>query len=212
MKDFKLKVEWVDPQSLTPYVNNAKIHDDDQIDKLAGSIAEFGFDQPIVVDKDRVIIKGHGRREAALRLNMSIVPIIIAEHLDESQVKAARIADNKVSSLKYDPERLRFDIGSLDRVNFNLNLTGLEFDEIKEMLAFGDVTETPLPSLSNSPKSMLQQMAFQITESQKVVIDKAIKVAKSLGDFTNSDNANSNANALALICDFFLGQNQESEK
>jgi len=133
-KDWKPEIVWLDPKELTPYINNSKIHSDEQIDKLAGVIAEFGFTQPILVDKDKVIVAGHGRREAALRLNMSSVPVVFADHLDENQIKASRIADNKLASLEYDKDKLAFDIGTLDRAGFDLNLTGIGFDEIKDLL------------------------------------------------------------------------------
>jgi ParB-like chromosome segregation protein Spo0J len=66
MRTFDPRIEWRDPRSLTPYSNNAKTHPTEQVDKIAASIAAFGFDQPIVVDGEGVIIKGHGRREASL--------------------------------------------------------------------------------------------------------------------------------------------------
>jgi len=135
MSDFKMEIKWLDPKELTPYVNNSKKHSDEQIDKLAGSIAAFGFDQPVVVDRERVIVKGHGRREAALRLGLKSIPVVFADHLDENQIRAARIADNKLSSLEYDVEKLSFDIGTLERSGFDLNLTGIEFDEIKGLLS-----------------------------------------------------------------------------
>ena len=76
MKAFDPRIEWRDPATLTPYSNNAKTHPTEQIDKIAASIASFGFDQPIVVDTDGVIIKGHGRREASLRLGLDQVPVL----------------------------------------------------------------------------------------------------------------------------------------
>lgn len=138
-KEWKPEIVWLDPKELTPYINNSKIHSDEQIDHLAGSIAEFGFNQPILVDKDKVIVAGHGRREAALRLNMSSVPVVFADHLDENQIKASRIADNKLASLEYDKDKLAFDIGTLDRAGFDLNLTGVGFEDIKELLAIGEL-------------------------------------------------------------------------
>jgi len=69
-KKFEPSVEWRDPQSLIPYINNAKTHPPEQIVKIAASIAEFGFDQPIVLDGQGVVIKGHGRREASLKLGL----------------------------------------------------------------------------------------------------------------------------------------------
>lgn len=130
-----LKIEFINPQKLTPYVKNAKLHPTEQIDKIAGQIAAFGFDQPIVVDKDYVIIKGHGRREAALRLNLDRVPVVVAAHLDEHQAMAARIADNKVAESGWDKELLRFDIHTLDSINLDLQLTGFNQSDLDLLMA-----------------------------------------------------------------------------
>lgn len=140
MESQHFEIIYMRPDDLTPYANNAKIHTDEQIEKLAGAIAAWGFDQPITVDANHVIIKGHGRREAALRLNLDLVPVIITDHLDEHQVMAARIADNKLASLEYDNAKLAFDVGTLERVNFDLNLTGLGFEEVKTLLSAGDLS------------------------------------------------------------------------
>lgn len=137
-----MKVQQLDPKTLTPYANNAKIHTTEQIDKIAGQISAFGFDQPIVVDKEFVIIKGHGRREAALRLGLKQVPVVVAEHLDEYQTKAARIADNKVAEADYDEDKLKFDLGTLQHHDFNLKLTGFDLGEIDKLLEDSDVTST----------------------------------------------------------------------
>ncbi|MFH3639762.1 ParB/Srx family N-terminal domain-containing protein, partial [Acinetobacter baumannii] len=76
-----------------PYELNAKIHSEEQVAKIAESIARFGWDQPIVVDKNGVIIKGHGRRLAAIKLGLIEVPVLVRDDLNEEQVKAARLAD-----------------------------------------------------------------------------------------------------------------------
>lgn len=130
----KIKIEYEKPENLIPYHHNSKIHSDDQILRLCSSIAEYGFDQPIVVDKNKVIIKGHGRREAAIKLALKHVPIVVADHLDEYQVKAARIADNKTSSTEYNQEYLKFDLGTLHLAEYNMNLTGLPEFEIESFL------------------------------------------------------------------------------
>lgn len=141
-EEAKLEIVWLDPNTLTPYTNNAKKHPTEQIDKLAGQIAEFGFDQPIVVDKNKVIIKGHGRREAALRLGLKTVPVVVADHLDEFQVKAARIGDNQVASLgTIDKNLLKFELGTLQRADYNLKLTAFELGDIDKILSQGDVEE-----------------------------------------------------------------------
>lgn len=124
-----MKVELLPPDSLTPYANNAKKHPTEQIDKIAGQIAKFGFDQPIVVDKQKVIIKGHGRREAALRLGLKEVPVVIAAHLSDHEAMAVRLADNRVAESDWDDKFLKFEFGTLDRNDFDLNLTGFDQDE-----------------------------------------------------------------------------------
>lgn len=119
-------IEFVPIDSITPYANNAKEHTDEQVALLAANIKEFGFDQPIVVDKDGVIIKGHGRLLAAKMLQLPKVPIVRASHLAPAQVKAARLADNQINlmtgilmklatpELKDLPDNL-FDLTGYDR-------------------------------------------------------------------------------------------------
>lgn len=132
-KEFKAEIKWVDPKSITPYANNAKKHPVHQIDKIAGQIAAFGFDQPIVVDTNKVIIKGHGRREAAIRLGLKEVPIIVSK-LDEHQARAARLADNKIAEGDLDTDMLKFELGTLERNKFDLTLTGFEMPEIDKIM------------------------------------------------------------------------------
>lgn len=126
------------PEDLIPYAKNAKKHPEDQVDKLAGQIHSFGFDQPIVVDKSMVIIKGHGRLLAAKKLALKKVPIIVQD-LDEYQAMAARIADNKVSSLEYDNQMMQFDLGTLQGHDFDMNLTGMDIGEIETLLVGSEV-------------------------------------------------------------------------
>lgn len=127
------KIEAKDPNELIPYANNAKIHPDEQILKIASQINSFGFDQPIVIDANNVIIKGHGRREAALRLGLKIVPVIVST-LDEYQAMASRMADNKVAISDIEDSKLAFDLGTLDRMGFDLSLTAFDDFEIKDIL------------------------------------------------------------------------------
>lgn len=133
MNDFKMEVRWVNPRDLIPYANNAKVHSPDQIDQIASQIASFGFDQPIVVDARNVIIKGHGRREAAIKLNLAEVPVVVST-LDEYQAMAARIADNAVVSKEYNKDKLKFDLGTLKMSGLDLKLTGLKPLELKSLV------------------------------------------------------------------------------
>lgn len=124
-----------------PYELNAKIHDKAQVERIAQSIKEFGWDQPIVVDKEGVIIKGHGRREAALLLGLKVVPVLVRSDLDEHQVRAARLADNRVAIgdidtdlLQKELQTLNFDLeGIFDKKELNFvvaDLSGMNVDSI----------------------------------------------------------------------------------
>lgn len=148
-----LKLEYRNPKDLTPYARNSKKHDHEQVDLIAGSIHSYGFDQPIVVDKNGVIIKGHGRREAAIRLNLQSVPVVVADHLDAYQAAAARVADNKIAEKSsWDHEMLRFEIGSLSAQDLNLNGLGFSESELSSLLKDIDLS-TPDGALLDSGES-----------------------------------------------------------
>lgn len=120
MKAYKPKLEHRSVADLIPYETNVKKHDKDQVKKIAEAIRRHGFDVPIVVDKDGVIIKGHGRRLAAIELGMEKVPVLVRDDLSPDQVKAARLADNRVALGDVDPEMLRAELASIDE-----DLTGI---------------------------------------------------------------------------------------
>lgn len=109
----ELKIEWWPIEAVKPYENNVKIHEEEQVEKIAQSIKQFGFDQPIVVDKDGVIIKGHGRTEASRFLGLKKVPVLVRRDLTEEQIKAARIADNRVAISDFDTVGLQNEIASI---------------------------------------------------------------------------------------------------
>ncbi len=138
MGNAALDIEWRHPDSLAPYARNPKTHPDDQIAKIAASIASFGFDQPIVVDADDVIIKGHGRREASLLLGLTRVPVVVRNDLSLAQIRAARLADNKTAESPWDEELLRLEIEALLGEDFDLALTGFELGEIDQLMAIAD--------------------------------------------------------------------------
>ena len=93
----KLKINYVDITHLKPYERNAKIHTKKQIAKIVQSMKTFGVVTPILTNKDYEVIAGHGRLEALKELGYTKVPVIMLEHLSESQVKAYRLADNKIA-------------------------------------------------------------------------------------------------------------------
>jgi len=121
-------------EDLIPYINNAKLHPEEQVSQIAASIKEFGFINPIIIDKDNGIIAGHGRLQGAQKLGLKEVPCLVADHLSETQKKAYILADNKIGANSgFDEEMLKIEIDFLEENDFDIDLTGFEFDELEEM-------------------------------------------------------------------------------
>ena len=122
-------------ERLIPYARNARTHADEQISQIAGSIAEFGFVNPILIGDDNVIIAGHGRLMAAQRLGLPTVPVIMLAHLSETQRRALVIADNKIAeNAGWDEEMLRLELQALREADFDLDITGFDFEDIDRLL------------------------------------------------------------------------------
>ena len=135
----QLKIEHTSVDRLVPYARNARTHAEDQVAQIAGSIAEFGFVNPILVGEDDVIIAGHGRLLAAQKLGMAEVPVIRLEHLSEIQRRALVIADNKIAeNAAWDEELLRLELEELRAEDFDLDITGFDLDEIDRLLQGSD--------------------------------------------------------------------------
>jgi DNA modification methylase len=129
-----MKIQMWSVDKVLPYKRNPR-KNEDAVEKVAASIREFGFKQPIVVDKDSVIIVGHTRLLAALRLGMKEVPVLVATDLSPAQVKAYRLADNRVhEEAVWDEELLALELGDLSKLGFNLEATGFDVDEINALL------------------------------------------------------------------------------
>src|SRR5215471_11907665 len=115
--------------SITPYDKNPR-HNDAGVDAVAQSIKEFGFRQPLVVDEQGVIIVGHTRYKAALKLGLAEVPVHVAVGLTAAQAKAYRLADNQTTTLsQWDDYKLPLELAELQGMDFDLNLTGFSTDE-----------------------------------------------------------------------------------
>jgi len=127
-----LTVEWRNIGDLIPYARNARSHSDAQVAQIAGSIREFGFTNPVLIDPEGGIIAGHGRVLAARKLDMEQVPCIELAHLSEAQKRAYVIADNKLAlNAGWDENLLRLELADLRDMAFDLSLTGFALDEIK---------------------------------------------------------------------------------
>lgn len=122
--------------TLIPYVRNARTHSDEQIAQVAASIKEFGFVNPILVGRDRVIIAGHARLLAARKLRLDEVPVIVIDGLTENQRRALVLADNKLAlNAGWDEEMLRLEIEALRTAEYDLALIGFDDEELRQLLA-----------------------------------------------------------------------------
>src|SRR5574343_124259 len=127
----KTQIILKNPSDLIPYVNNARTHSETQINQIAASIKEFGFNNPILTDGDNGIIAGHGRLQAALKLGLKEVPVIELSHLTDIQKKAYILADNRLAELaEWDNELLNIELEELKFSDFDIELTGFENNEI----------------------------------------------------------------------------------
>jgi DNA modification methylase len=136
------KFELVSIDKLVPYANNARTHSPAQINKLRSSLREFGFINPVIIDRDLGIIAGHGRVLAAREEGISEVPCVYADHLTEAQKKAYIIADNRMAmDAGWDEEMLRIEIESLQADAFDLALTGFDEKELSKLFDDGNDVE-----------------------------------------------------------------------
>ena len=127
-----MNIQEIEIDKLIPYHNNPRKNQD--IDKVASSINEYGFQQPIVVDKNMVVIVGHTRLLGAQKLGLKKVPVVIAD-LSEAKAKAYRIADNRISEdAGWDYDLLKLEIDALKEINFNIEELGFEQQELETII------------------------------------------------------------------------------
>lgn len=132
------KIEQWPTTKLLPYARNARQHSDEQIAKIAASIAEFGFTNPILAGSDGVIVAGHGRLAAARKLGLETVPVVVLDHLTPPQRRALVLADNRLAELaSWDAEMLKIELDALAEDGLDLDLIGFDDASIAQLL--GDV-------------------------------------------------------------------------
>ena len=156
-----MKIKNTDINDIKPYDKNPR-NNANSIDKVADSIAEFGFRQPIVVDEDMIVLAGHTRLLASKQLGLKKVPVHIAEGLTNAQKKAYRIMDNKSSEdSEWDKDLLNLEIKDLIEDNYDLNMTGFTPEQIEalsvltESILEGETDEDSIPEPPKEPKSKL---------------------------------------------------------
>lgn len=128
------KIEQWPTTKLLPYALNARTHSDDQVMQIAASIAEFGFTNPILAGADGVIVAGHGRLAAANKLGLSMVPVVVLDHLSATQRRALVIADNRIAeNAGWDDAMLRVELEALQDDEFDLSITGFDLDDLADL-------------------------------------------------------------------------------
>jgi DNA modification methylase len=154
------KIEWLSVENLIPYAKNARTHSDEQVAQIAGSIKEFGFNNPVLVDKDNSIIAGHGRIMAARKLGMDKVPVVQLGHMTEAQRKAYVLADNRIAlNSGWDTGMLSLELQDL-KDDIDLSLLGFDPDELDALLnpikeTEGLTDEDAVPDVPDEPKTKL---------------------------------------------------------
>jgi ParB-like chromosome segregation protein Spo0J len=140
----KPTIENVPIGKLKAYDSNARTHSPEQVAQIAASMVEFGFTNPVLIDKQGTIVAGHGRVEAARSLGLEEVPCIRLEHLTEDQVRAYCLADNKLAlNAGWNMDTLAAELKGLDAVGFDMSLTGFSPEELAEIM--GDTVEDTDP-------------------------------------------------------------------
>ena len=156
-RELKLEIIYKPIGSILGYVNNTRVHPQDQIDQIKSSISEFGMCTPIGVHND-IIIYGHGRHEALKQLGYEEVPTLDLSHLTDAQRKAFIIADNKIAlNAGWDEELLKVEIEALQDMDFDISLLGFDMDELNEIM---DIEVEDINDLSASNGSLMEKFGI----------------------------------------------------
>jgi len=151
----KPSIEYKSVDELIPYARNSRTHDKEQVSQIMASIKEFGFTNPILIDDTGTIIAGHGRVQAAQKLNLDTVPTICLDYLTDAQKKAYVIADNRLAlNAGWDFDMLKVELEDLNDLEFDVSLLGFDDKEINDILADpteGLVDEDKVPDLIEDP-------------------------------------------------------------
>lgn len=197
MAKVKLKIEYRNPVSLKAYDGNARTHSDAQVAKIAASIQQFGFVNPVLVDQDSTVIAGHGRLMAAQLLGMDSVPVVCIGHLSERERRALTLADNRIAmDAIWDMAKLADELSALAESEFNLELTGFSEQELDAFLkddagilpaswepsvtvqAEPEQPKTAPPSEEPAPEEPKSPAEFPETDPEKIEYDYCCPACK----------------------------------
>ena len=148
------KIRNISIRDLKPYDKNAKKHPKEQIEKIAESIKEFGFTQPVLVDKNNCVVAGHGRILGAKKAGLKEVPVLYLEELTEQQINAYRLVDNKLNESDWDFNLLDEELKALQEEEIDMSLFGFDVDVSDEEL-----------------EEALKEVKFKVKEKHLVIIE-----------------------------------------
>lgn len=199
--------EAIDIAKLKPYKKNPRLHSQKQIELLAGSIEEWGFTVPILIDEEQNVLSGHGRLEAAKKLELKQVPCITAQGWSEQKKRAYIIADNKIAQLSsWDPKSLQDEFAFLDSLGYELEKIGFDEDEIKRIA--NDVDLEALEDLATGAEEEGEvktdfeygtyPFGVSLTYEDRQLVYEAITKAKKTYNLTQSSDA------LVQICKEYI--------
>lgn len=199
----KHDIRMVEIDKIKPYARNARLHSTEQIKQIMGSIKEFGFTNPLIIDSDYNLIAGHGRLIAIKQLNkvdfakMPILelPCVICEGLSVAQIKALVIADNKIAlNAGWDLDLLANELRELDNIGFDLDLTGFGKDEISELLISPDDFGENF-TISNNERSEFRNYALCFSVENLQIVEQFINSHKD-SELAKGDNFNVKSNII----------------
>ena len=204
-----MKIEQVKIDKLIPYANNAREHDEQQIAQIAGSIREYGFNNPILIDENNTLIAGHGRLYAAMKLELKDVPCIRLPHLNDLQKKAYILADNKIAlNSTWNISMLGLELKALQEGNVDLSTLGFNDADLSRLADDKDqerldamVSDAGIDDdidTSNRPDQELFPLSVMLEHDQRDTIFKALRKAKEEHTLENSGQA------MWVICKEYL--------
>ena len=202
----RLVVEYVPIDSLKPWAKNPRLNDE-TVDSIVKSIEKFGYTNPVLVRRaDNRIIAGHTRVKALKQIGETVAPVIFMD-IGKTDADLYALFDNKsTENTAWDPPKLSELLVDLKDIGADIEITGFSMDEITGYTGRFDVDGTGMPALSDGDKAPFQQMTFTLHDSQAEMVKEALDKAKAAGPFIDSENENSNGNALARIVETYLGQ------
>ena len=185
----KMKIVDKKITDLIPYENNTRFHSKNQINQIANSIKEFGFNVPVLIDEENIIMSGHGRLEAAKNIGLEIIPTICIDSLTDNQKKAFIIADNKIASnSEWEESFLKIELEILKNNDFDLLFTGFDNKELFDMF-----DEKLIEKKETLKKEKKFRVLITIPISETLKLKDFLKSIKEIDDikvFTAHDKKN----------------------